>query len=78
MQAARRVGPGVQVAGCGGDVGVAQRRLHLGQRGAAVNGMRAVRVAQPVRRHFFETRKLSSNRCEMAVGDLLGGAARLI
>jgi hypothetical protein len=54
MQATRCVRPGVKIAAGRGDVVVSQRRLYLGQRGAAVDSMRAVRVAQPVRRYSFE------------------------
>lgn len=41
----------MQIAARGGDVAVTKRRLHLGQRGPAVDGVRTVRVAQPVRRY---------------------------
>src|SRR6478609_6233095 len=51
LEAARSVRASVQVAARGGDVAVAKRRLHLGQRGPAVDGVRTVRVAQPVRRY---------------------------
>jgi hypothetical protein len=40
----------VQIAAGCGDVGVAKRGLHLGKRRASIKRMRAMGVAQPVRR----------------------------
>ena len=54
---------------------MAQRRLHLGQRGAAVDGMRAVRVAQPVRRYSLVDAGLPGRALDHAVDGALGQVA---
>ena len=46
----RCVGPRVQVAARRRDVGVAERRLHLGEGAATVERVRTVGVAQPCSR----------------------------
>src|SRR5262245_14328242 len=48
LQAARAVRPSMQIAARRGDVVVAERRLHLRQRGTVVDGMRTMGVAQPM------------------------------
>jgi hypothetical protein len=50
-QPTRAVGPSVQIAARGRDVAVAERRLNLGQAGAAVDCMRAVSMPKPMRRY---------------------------
>ena len=44
---------------------VAQARLHLGQRGAAVDGMRAVRVTQPVQRYSLIDARLPGRALDL-------------
>ena len=43
-------GPRMQIAARRGDVGVAERGLHLGEGGATIERMRPMSVAQPMRR----------------------------
>ena len=49
----RVIRPGMGVAAGGGEALVAEGLLHEVGRGAAVKGMRGVRVPEPVRRHVF-------------------------
>jgi len=49
VKTARCVWPSVQIATGGGDIAVPQAGLNFGERSAAVDGVRAVGVAQPVR-----------------------------
>ena len=52
-----------------------KRRLHLGQRSAAVDGMRAVRVAQPVGGYSLVDAGLPGRALDHAIDGALGQVA---
>src|SRR5215831_10256454 len=70
LQPTRALRPGVQIARRGGDVAVPQGRLDFGQRGAAVDRVAGVGMAQPMRRD----RRLDASTRSSTLDDAEHGA----